>query len=82
MGGRSVGARVAAPVTRWLPTLPQISAETIAVVLGAIAGAIIIQNLPSLKAWLQANYATPMLAAGPTSVPDSVEAQLRGSGFR
>lgn len=47
---------------RWLPTLPQVASETVAVVLGAIAGAIIIQAMPRLKAWLQANYSTPTLA--------------------
>lgn len=47
----------------YLPTLPQVTSETLAVVLGAIAGALIISRLPSLKAWLQANYAAPSLVA-------------------
>lgn len=45
--------------TRWVPTLPQITAETIAVIAGAVLGAIIISQFPKLKKWLQDNYSAP-----------------------
>lgn len=44
---------------RWLPTLPQITSETIAVVCGAIIGALIVSQFPKLKKWLQDNYTLP-----------------------
>ncbi len=37
---------------RYLPNLPEISRETIAVVLGAIAAAFIFSQLPALKRWV------------------------------
>lgn len=45
----------------WVPSLPQVASETVAVVLGAIAGALIIRAVPQLRTWLAANYATPPL---------------------
>lgn len=65
---------------RWIPTLPQISSETIAVVLGAILGGLIVSQSPQLKAWLKANYAMPggghLNMAQSDAAPGNLEALL------
>lgn len=38
---------------RYLPTVPEISREALAVVAGAIIAAIIFQQFPALKAWVR-----------------------------
>jgi hypothetical protein len=37
----------------YIPTLPQLSREIITVMVGAIVAAAIINQIPSLKAWIQ-----------------------------
>ena len=40
----------------WLPTLPQISRETLAVLAGALIVALVVSQSPTLKAWLHENW--------------------------
>jgi hypothetical protein len=40
------------PEGRYLPTLPEISRETLAVVAGAILAAVIFSQLPALRRWV------------------------------
>ena len=37
---------------RWIPSLPEVSRETLAVVCGAIAAAVIFSYLPGLRQWV------------------------------
>lgn len=37
---------------RWLPTLPEISREAIAVIAGAILAAAVFAQLPGLRSWV------------------------------
>lgn len=45
-------------IGRYLPTLPEVSREALAVVAGAIIAAIIFKNLPALKDWVASNLPT------------------------
>jgi hypothetical protein len=65
---------------RWLPTLPQVTAETVAVVLGAIIGAVIISQSPKLKKWIQDNYAGGQLVSGtPVTLTDQADQAVTGT---
>jgi hypothetical protein len=37
---------------RWLPTLPEISREALAVIAGAILAAVVFSQLPPLRNWV------------------------------
>lgn len=44
---------------RWLPSAPEISRETLAVLAGAIIAGLVIQQWPALKEWLRDNGVLP-----------------------
>ena len=37
---------------RWVPSLPEISREALAVIAGAILAAVVFSQLPSLRTWV------------------------------
>ena len=44
-------------VKAYLPTLPEISREALAVIAGAIIAAAVLSQFPTVKAWIKANTA-------------------------
>lgn len=44
---------------RWLPSAPEISRETLAVLAGAVLAGLVIQHWPAFKAWLRENGVLP-----------------------
>jgi hypothetical protein len=40
---------------RYLPTLPQITSEALAVIAGAIIAAAVLSQFPQLRAWIKSN---------------------------
>lgn len=41
----------------YLPTMPEISREALAVIAGALIAALIVGQLPGVKAWIRAQWA-------------------------
>lgn len=43
-------------MSRWLPTVPEVTREAIIVVGGALLAALIVSQLPGVKAWIKEQW--------------------------